>query len=83
MDAETELAIKNISAHLCAVEAAVCALIAASPDRSKLAKFLDSSVSGMLASPAFSKQPERRYFQQCLDRLRAGLSTRDVPAGRK
>lgn len=63
----------NISATLCAIEATVCALVAAHPNPRRLGKFFDSAAAALLDSPTFSDQPARRYLQQSLSRLGAEI----------
>lgn len=74
MDLETEIGIQNANAHLCVIEAAVCALIASHPDPAKFSRFFESVVSRMTQKEEFSMHPESRYFEQCLAQLRATLS---------
>lgn len=78
---ENELTLKNISAHLCAIECAVAALIAVQKEQVLLGKYLDSAATAMLNSPYLSSQPERIYFQRCLDRLREAVDKQPVRKG--
>ena len=77
MDDKATLETINYKAHLCAIEAAVCALMASHPEPARLSKFFDATVSGMLSRPELSRHPGRRYFQLCLDRFRAILPSPD------
>jgi len=74
MDSKTEEALLGFSAHVTAIEVAICALVAAHPDPKKLARYLDAAAASALRSQPLSTQPARRHFQQCLNRLRVGLS---------
>lgn len=70
---ETQAETLALKASICALQVVVTALVSAHPNQKQLKRFIDLSAQTAGASPPLDVQPGKKYFQQSLDRLCAGL----------